>query len=254
MNGMLGIVRVTVASLAFGLAGTALAIDIEPRPVVVTLFDVPVEMPVRATLTFVDAPGQLTVGVKVLANLAGLQSNFLAIAGRLPLPSDNCERHGVNPVVDSIDQASLAVDGKNALVSLSGRVTLWGCAEVFGSDVKTELDSSDVRIDFVVSAASGEDGAVRLVLVGSPTASFGNDAAKALAALFSEKVKSLLGDALSSALDATEIALPAVDGASLKVVSAEFGAAGEQLTVTIEATASATSVGLGHIISGLVER
>jgi len=80
------------------------------------------------------------------ASLKEVQEKALEIARVIPVPRGNCDRDGVNPVVNSIDSASIAPAGTNAVVTMSGHVTAWVCAHPLGATVKTIAASDSVTL------------------------------------------------------------------------------------------------------------
>jgi hypothetical protein len=65
------------------------------------------EIPVTASLDVNSEGDALTVQVRAEGNLKDIQDKALDLARAIPMPRDNCAEDGLNPVVNSVDGASI---------------------------------------------------------------------------------------------------------------------------------------------------
>ena len=118
--------------LAQMVATSATAIDLKPKIFPLTIVGVNVDVPVAISFDANTEDDALAVRVRAQASLKNIQDKALDIVRAIPVPRGNCDRNGVNPVVNSIDSASILPVGANVMVTLSGHVTAWVCEHPLG--------------------------------------------------------------------------------------------------------------------------
>lgn len=69
------------------------------------------------------------VRARIVADLADLDAKIGQLAGRLPLPKDNCAQRGTNPVV-TVERSGLSVSGNRAIIEIHAELKVWLCADL----------------------------------------------------------------------------------------------------------------------------
>jgi hypothetical protein len=109
------ILALTVSSLlCTTLTTSASAFDLKPKVFPLTVLGVKVDIPVTISFDANTEGDALALHVRAQANLKGAQDKALDIARAIPVPRGNCDRNGANPVVNSIDSASIAPASQNS--------------------------------------------------------------------------------------------------------------------------------------------
>ena len=247
---LIWVIRLAIAAW---LAGTAVAsaLDLLPKTFPLAVMGVKVGLPVSISFDANTVGDKLQLKVRAQASLKGVQDNALAIARAIPMPKGNCDREHINPVVNSIDSASITPSGTNAVVTISGRVTAWVCEHPFGATVKTILASDNVTITTPVRVVVVNQNQVGVQLAGPVTVRTGNALTAEVANLLAGDVNSLIAAQLAKALDASEarMKLPDMPGLEATIESAAFAAQGDQLLVRAAGTGLMTS----EVFSKLLE-
>jgi hypothetical protein len=122
----------------------AAAIDVQ-KSFPLSILSVAVKIPVELSFQANTEDDTLALQLTAVGNLKEVQDKALELARKLPVPTGNCDRKGLNVVVNSIDDAKITPDGQAAVIELAGHVTVWACADFFGNDVKTVVVSDSVR-------------------------------------------------------------------------------------------------------------
>jgi hypothetical protein len=170
-----------------------------------------------------------------------VHAKALEIARALPVPKGNCDRDGVNPVVDSIDSASITARDNTAVAAIAGRVTAWACAKVLG--IKTETVSDSVALTAPVEILVVDQKQLGLKLAGSVGVKTGNGLTAEVANLLAGDVSASITSALANALNANEAraSAPNVPGLEVNIQNAQFAADGNVLLVRANGTARMSS-------------
>jgi hypothetical protein len=158
-----------------------------------------------------------------------VHAKALEIARALPVPKGNCDRDGVNPVVDSIDSASITARDNTAVAAIAGRVTAWACAKVLG--IKTETVSDSVALTAPVEILVVDQKQLGLKLAGSVGVKTGNG--------LTAEVANLLANALNA--NEARASAPNVPGLEVNIQNAQFAADGNVLLVRANGTARMSS-------------
>jgi hypothetical protein len=185
----LAVVLGVLLSMAF--AGSVKAVDLRPKSLPLSVLGVRIEIPVTASFDVSSAGDGLVLQVRLQGNLKALQDKALDIARDIPMPRDNCVRTGLNPVVNSIDSASITPAGNMAIIAIAGQVTAWVCAHPFNTTVKTIAASDSVRLSAPVTAVVVDQKQVGLRLADPVSVTTGH-------ALTAEVASLLAGDISAS--------------------------------------------------------
>ena len=183
-----------IAALGIALgfcSGPVQAVDLEPKSFPLTVLGVRIQIPVTVSFEAHTESELLLVQLKAQGSLEDLQKKAPDIARAIPVPKGNCDRNGVNPVVNSIDTASITPSADTAVISLKGKVTAWVCAHPAGLTVKTILASDDVELVARVQIIVIDPKRIGLKLVAPVSVT-------AAGALTTEAVNLLAGDISSS--------------------------------------------------------
>jgi hypothetical protein len=177
------------------------------------------------------------------ASLRTLQDDALRIARALPVPRGNCDRQGVNPVVNSIDEASISPSGDTAIVAISGHVTAWGCIKPAGIVMKTEGPRDSVSIGATVRVSVVDGKQLGLQLAGPVTVKTGNALTEEAVRLFTGDISASITSALTNALNADQARakLPSLPGLEATIKDAAFAADGDTLLIRSHGNARMTS-------------
>jgi hypothetical protein len=243
-----------ILAVALGFfSGPVRAVDLEPKSFPLTVLGVGIQIPVIVSFEAHTEGDLLLVQLKAQGDLADLQKNALNIARAIPVPKGNCDRNGVNPVVNSIDAASITPSADTAVISLKGRVTAWGCAHPAGITVKTILASDDIELMARVQIIVIDQKRIGLKLVAPVSVT-------AAGALTTEAVNLLAGDVSSSitaslqkALDASEAktSLPNLPGFDPTIEHAAFAEDGPTLLVKADGSAKLTASTFSSLLAAM---
>ncbi len=222
---------------------TSQAIDLKPKAFPLAILGVSVSIPVAISFDATSAGDTLSLQVRAQANLKGAQDKALDIARAIPMPSDNCARTGVNPVVNSIGDASIAPSGNTALIAITGHVTAWACGHPLGATVKTVIASDSVNLSAQVSIVVENQNRIGLRLAGPVTVNTGHALTAEVAKLLGGDVGAVMTTELAKALDvsAARASLPNFPGLEVTIQSAEFSASGADLVVNAKGIAHMNS-------------
>ncbi|MGC2074994.1 MAG: hypothetical protein WA728_02970 [Xanthobacteraceae bacterium] len=215
------------------------ALDLRPKNFPLTILGVRVEIPVTISFEAQTVGGELAVRVRAQGNLKGIQDKALEIARSIPMPSDNCARTGVNPVVNSVDSASIAPAGSTAVIAIGGHVTGWTCV----GPLKTVIGADSVTLSVPVQVNVVDQREVGLKLAGPVTVTTGHSLTEQVANLLAGDVSASITTQLASALDATQAraTLPSLPGLDVIVQEAEFASNGNDLQVNASGMARMSS-------------
>src|SRR5262249_50042902 len=130
-NSLQNLLTTTIVILSMTAGVLAQDVHVGPITLTVAVLGVDVAVPVEGDVAIATADGAFSVALSAHANLAELQAKALPIVRALSLPRDNCAKPDLNPVVNSVDSASLQPGPDHSvLVAMSGDVTLWECGKV----------------------------------------------------------------------------------------------------------------------------
>jgi hypothetical protein len=239
--------RVWFGTLALVLAAVDApsggAMELKPKPFPLMIFGVRVAIPVTISFDMQTAGDSLNLQLRAEGNLKDIQDKALEIARALPVPKGNCDREGVNPVVNSIDSASITPRDNTAVVAIAGRVTAWACAKVLGSSIKTETVSDSVALTAPVEILIVDGKQLRLKLASTVSVKTGNALTAEVANLLAGDISASITSALASALNANEAraSVPNVPGLEVNIQNAQFAADGNVLLVRANGTARMSS-------------
>jgi hypothetical protein len=210
----------------------AAAMDVQ-KTFPLSILGVAVKIPVALSFQANTEDGTLAVQLSAVSDLKEMQDRALEIARKLPVPTGNCDRKGVNVVINSIDDAEITPDGQAAVIELAGHVTVWGCADLFGNDVKTIVVSDNVRVVAAVELVVVGGKEIHLKLSRPAEFMTGNALTADAARMFLGDLNAKLSSALSGIFDAHEAraTLPELPGADLTIAQAAFAAKGSVLTL-----------------------
>lgn len=217
----------------------AIALDLGPKSFPLTVLGIRTEVVVTAAVDVRTEGDLLLAQVKPVSNLKDIQAKALDIARAIPVPKGNCDHHGINPVVNSIDDASITPSGDTAVITLKGHVTAWLCQP----PLKTTLMSDSVELSAPVRIIVIDQKRLGLQLAAPVSVKPGS-------ALTSDALRLLTGDvnaavtaALTKALDATEAqaSIPTLSGFEIAIESATFAADGPTLLIKGQGSAKMNS-------------
>jgi hypothetical protein len=170
------------------------------------------------------------------------------------MPTYNCARDGINPVVNSVDSASIT-PGTNAtaIVAISGHVTAWGCTHAFGSAIKTTIASDSVSISAPLAIEVIDQQQIGLKLAGPVSVMTGHAIAAEVAQLLSGDIDTSLAAVLADAPNASEARakMPQLAGLKVTVEDAAFAASGNDLLVRVRGTAHMGSAAFNTLLGFL---
>lgn len=231
------------------------AMDLKPNPFPLTILGVRVTIPVTISFDMQTAGDSLNLQVRAEGSLKDIQDKALDIARALPVPKGNCDRMGVNPVVNSIDSASIMPGNNTAVVAIAGRVTVWACAKVLGSTIKTETVSDSVALTAPVGILVVDQKQLGLKLAGSVSVKTGNALTAEITNLLAGDFSASITSALARALDANEAraSVPDVPGLEVNIQNAQFSSDGNVLLVRANGTARMSSQAFSTLL-GLLNR
>lgn len=231
----LGLLTASVASLN--------AVTLKPKTFPLKVLGVQVDLPVTIGFDMKSEGDAVALQLSAEASLKSLQDNALQIARALPVPRGNCDREGVNPVVNSIDEASISPSGDTAVVAIKGHVTAWVCAKPLGIAMKTEGPRDSVSITATARVSVIEGKQFGLQLAGPVTVKTGNALTEEAVRLFTGDISASITNALTSALntDQARAKLPSLPGLEGAINDAAFAANGDTLLIRAHGSARMTS-------------
>jgi len=231
--------------LVLGLvtASLASAVTLKPKTFPLKVLGVQVNLPTVNGFDMKSEGDAVALQLSAEGRLRDLQDKALLIARALPVPRGNCDRQGVNPVVNSIDEASISPEGDKAVVAITGHVTAWVCAKPAGITVKTEgpRDSVSVTAKVRVAIINGKE--LGLQLAEPVEVKTGNALTAEAVRLFAGDISASITNALTSALNADQARakLPDLPGLDGTIADAAFAADGETLLIRAHGSARMTS-------------
>jgi hypothetical protein len=233
------------------LMSPAPAVDLKAKTFPLTILGVKVDIPVTTSFSVSTAGNELDLQVQAQGDLGDVQQKALAIARAIPMPQGNCDRTGINPVVNSIDSASITPAGTTATITIAGHVTAWLCERPLGQTIKTIVASDSVTLTAPVQIIVDQN-QVGLKLAGPVTVAAGHALTEDVVNLFAGDVSASITSQLAKALDASEAraSLPSAPGLVANVQNAQFAAAGSELRVIATGTARMS----GDTLSSLLEQ
>jgi hypothetical protein len=246
---------VFAASLVYGALRPADALDVGPKSLPLTVAGVPVEIPVTGSLDVHTDAAVMAVKASATGDLQSIQDHALAIARGLRLPSNNCAHKGLNVVVDSIDEATIAPLHTSAVVSLSGHATVWVCSKILGAPVKARIASDHVSITAPVEIVLPTPQSIALRLSGPATIKTGDKLTTEAARAVVGDVNAALTAQLSKLLDSgrARAVMPPLPGLDATIQSAAFAQDGPRLLVRASGHATMTSAAFASFL-GFISR
>jgi hypothetical protein len=241
------------AALSLAAAASGQAVDLKPKSFPLTILGVQVQVSVTISFDAQTFGNDLNLQVRAQGDLKDIQDKALNIARAIPMLGDNCVRTGVNPVVNSIDSASIAPAGNTAVITIAGHVTAWACAHPLGVTTKTTIASDSVTLSAPVQINVVDQKQVDLKLAGPVTVTTGHALAQEVANLLGGDVSASITAQLTRALDASQarVTLPALPGLDVTVQDAEFAANGNALLVNAAGTARMSSDAFNTLLHSL---
>jgi hypothetical protein len=254
--------RVWLGSHSFSVGGSALAflsasviaagaIALKPKAFPLTVLGVTIDVPVTISFDMKTDGDAVAVQLGAEASLKGLQDKALDIARALPVPKGNCDRTGVNPVVNSIDNASIDAAGDTAVVTIGGHVTAWICVKPAGITMKTEGPRDSVTITAPVRILIVGGKQIGLQLAAPVTVKAGSALTDEAVHLFAGDISASITNSLTSALnsDQARAKLPTLAGLDGTITDAAFAADGSTLLIRAHGNARMT----GETFNSLLE-
>ena len=180
------------------------ALTLKPKTFPLKVLGVQVDLPVTIAFDMKSEGDAVALQLSVEASLRSLQDNALQIGRAMPVPRGNCDRQGVNPVVNSIDEASISPGGDTAIVAISGHVTAWGCIKPAGIVIKTEGPHDSVSVTATVRVSVVDGKQLGLQLAGPVTVKTGNALTEEAVRLFTGDISASITNALTNALNADQ--------------------------------------------------
>jgi hypothetical protein len=229
----------------------ALALDVGPKTLPLTVAGVPVQIPVAGSMDVQKDADAVTLEASATGDLRQIQDHALAIARGLNLPRDPCAHKNVNIVVNRIDAATITPRDKSAVVDLSGHVTVWLCKKVLGTLLKTEIASDNISISAPVELYVPNPQSIAVRLTGPPTLKTSDPAMTEAANAFVGDLNGALTVQLSKLLDTARAraAVPSLPGLDVAIENAAFAQDGSKLTVRAKGRAMMTSAALASFLA-----
>jgi hypothetical protein len=236
--------------LALAIADHSSAIELGPKTFPLSVLGVRVEIPVTASVEARTEGDSLVVNLKAQGGLKNVQDKALQIAKTIPVPTGNCDKEGINPVVDSIDSATIAPSGNAAVIALKGHVTAWLCKHVLGQTVKTKIASDEVQLSASVEVVIIDQKRIGLKLASPVSVVTGSRLTDEAIKLLGVDASASITSALAKALDASEAqaSVPAVPGLDATIQSATFATDGAALLIRAEAAAKMNSEAFNELL------
>ena len=249
--------RTRIFSVAAGLlvvsalGAPASAIDLKPKSFPLKIIGVKVEVPVTISFDAQTKGDTLALDVRSQAELKDIQDKALDIARAIPMPRGNCDHGGLNPVVNSIDNAKIEPDGATAKISISGHVTAWLCE----APLKTTVGSDSVTLTASVEAIVVNEKQLALKLAGPVSVETGHELTKKAAKLLGVDVGAAISSQLELALDASEAraSIPALPGLVAHIETAQFASNGKDLLIRATGRAEMTSATFNKLLESMMK-
>lgn len=245
--------RIRLGWHPFGSGGLALAflsasviaagaIALKPKTFPLTVLGVTIGVPVTISFDMKTEADAVAVQLSAEASLKGLQDKALDIARALSVPKGNCDRTGVNPVVNSIDNASIDPVGDTAVVTIGGHLTAWICVKPAGITMKTEGPRDSVTITAPVRISIIDGKQVGLQLAAPVTVKAGSALTGEAVHLFAGDISASITSSLTGALnsDQARAKLPTLAGLDGTITDAAFAADGSTLLIRAHGSARMT--------------
>jgi hypothetical protein len=244
-----------VAAITFVLTTVAAALDVK-KTVPLSVQGLSLSVPVTGSIQINSQGADLNVQANAVGSLAEVQGRAVEIARRLPVPTGNCDRRGLdkpNVVVTSIDDAKVTPDGKSAVIELAGHVEVWTCVKLLGRDAKNKDFSDTVRVTAAIELIVVSGKQVGLRLSRNAELETGHHLTSEAARLFVGDLNVKLSSALAGMLDAgnARATLPDLPGAEYTITDAQFRADGPTLTVQVQGGGKVTSEGFSRLLEFL---
>jgi hypothetical protein len=228
-------------------------VTLKPKTFPLKVLGVQADLPVAISFDMKSEGDAVALQLNAEANLRNLQDNALQIARALPVPRGNCDHEGINPVVNSIDDASISPANDTAVVTIKGHVTAWGCAKILGVTAKTEGPRDSVSISATVRVAIVGGKQLSLQLVGPAMVKTGNALTAEAINLFTGDINDKLTNALKDALNADQARakLPNLPGLDGTITDAAFAANGDTLLIRARGNARMTSETFNNLLDSI---
>jgi hypothetical protein len=229
----------TVGLLSATLGTTAFAVDLKPKTFPLTVMGVKTAVPVTISFDANTDGDALALRVQGQASLKDIQDRALDIARAIPMPGGNCDRSGINPVVNSVDAASITPGDTTAIVAVSGQVTAWACTHPAGITVKTIAASDSVTLTVPVAMTITDGTQIGLKLAGPVAVTTGHALTKEAIDLLTGDISASITSQLATALNAGDAraTLPTLPGLTATIEALQFAANGPELLVRASARA-----------------
>ena len=244
---------VLAGTLVTGAFSCAAAVTLKPKNLPLSVLGVQISVPVTVSFDAQTTNDHVILRLTVEGNLQDLQDKALTVARALPVPKGNCDRTGVNPVVNSIDMASIAPAEANANVTIGGHVTAWICSKIVGQTIKTTGPSDSVQLGAQIAIDVVDKNKVGLRLAGPATIKTGNALTKEAIDLLGINISDSITDALTNALDTSQAqaVFPSIQGVVVVISDATFAANGSTLLVRAHGTADMNSDSFSALLDAL---
>jgi len=231
----------------------ALALDVGPKSLPLTVGGVPVEIPVSGSLDVHTNASEIAVEASATGDLKAIQDRALDIARGLRLPHDSCAHKGLNVVVDSIDEAAITPAGASVVVDLTGHATVWLCKKILGAALKTRIASDSVSISAPVELFLPDPQTVALRLSGPASIKTSDPLTEEAASVFVGDLNAALTAQLSKFLDASRARaiVPAMPGIEVTLDDAAFVKRGPTLSVRARGRARLTAEAFASLMGFL---
>jgi hypothetical protein len=229
------------------------AVTLKPKTFPLKVLGLQLDLPVTISFDARSEGETMSLQVSAEGNLKSIQDNALQIARTVPVPEGNCDRVGVNPVVNSIDAASIAPSGDTAVVSISGHVTAWVCVKPAGITMKTEGAKDSVSISASVRVVNIDQKELGLQLVEPVTVKTGSALTEEAIRLLAGDINASISKALTNALntDQARAKLPTLPGLDATIQDATFAAEGATLVIRAHGTARMTGDTFNSLLDSL---
>lgn len=224
------------------------AVALKPKSFPLAILGVQVDVPVKLSFDMNTEGEAVAVQLAAEANLGYLQEKALDVARALPVPKGNCDRNGINPVVNSIDAASISPSENVAIVVITGHVTAWVCAKAAG--FKTEGPKDSVTLTARIRPVVIDGKQIGLQLATPVTVKTGNALTGEVVSLFTGDINGSITNTLTNALntDQARAKLPKLAGFEGTIKDATFAADGDKLLIRAHAYARMNSDTLSTLL------
>jgi hypothetical protein len=254
--------RIKLGWHSFGTSGLALAflsafivaagaVTLKPKTFPLVILGVTIDIPVTISFDMKTDGDAVAIQLSAEANLKNLQDKALDIARALPVPKDNCDRTGINPVVNSIDSASINPAGDTAVATIGGHVTAWGCVKAAGIKTEGPRDSVTITAPVRISIVGGKQ--IGLQLAAQVTVKTGNALTEEAVRLFAGDISASITSTLTNALNADQARakLPSLPGLDGTINDAAFAADGGTLLIRAHGSARMTGETFNSLLDAM---